>query len=195
MAIRNLLNSSESFLESISKPLIIYSVFLIALICYNLTQGDVVSMGKNFVFLAMGSILIWILCFLGYEPVAWVLIFLPIFFVVALLALLVLTQIVNTEVNFSNNKFVNITGSKLKDWFGFNDRATEDAKLGITHDYTTGFFPPKHPVATCNRQERVQELIPTISSAKRIAQSKQAAIPEKSISDIPVMLVTCDTCE
>jgi len=190
MAIKNLLNSSESFLESLSKPLILYNIFVIALIAYDVTQGDFRSIGKNVFFLITGSILIWILCFLGYEPVAWVLLSLPVFFIVALLALLVLTQIVNTEVYYSDNKFINMTGDKIKTWFGLKDIATEDAEKGVTHDRSNGFFPPKHPVALCNRKEQVQDLIPTISSEKRVAQTKKAAIPEP-----PVVFVTCETCE
>ena len=138
----------------------------------------------------LGSALIWILCFLGYEPVAWILLSLPVFFIVALLALLVLTQIVNTDVNYSNNKFINITGNKIKDWFGLKDIAAEDKEKGITHDRSNGFFPPSHPVAVCNRKEQVQDLIPTISSKKRVFETKSAAIPEPS-----VILLTCDTCE
>lgn len=190
MAIRNLLNSSESFLESLSKPLILYNIFVIALITYDATQGDLMSVGKNFFFLLVGSGLIWILCFLGYEAVAWVLLSLPVFFIVALLALLVLTQIVNTDVNYSNNKFIHITGNKIKDWFGLKDRDTEDAEKGVTHDHSKGFFPPSHPVALCNRKEQVQDLIPTITSKKRVEETKKAAVPEPS-----VILLTCETCD
>ena len=49
--IRSVLNSSEFILESISKPLLIYNIFVIALICYDATQLDIKSMGKNTFFL------------------------------------------------------------------------------------------------------------------------------------------------
>ena len=79
------LNSGESFLETLSKPLIVYNIFVIALICYNILKEDVQSVYKNTVFLVLGSIFIWLLCFLGFEPVAWVLLSLPVFFIVAIL--------------------------------------------------------------------------------------------------------------
>jgi len=185
------LNSSELFLESISKPLILYNIFVIALILYDATQFDIKSMGKNTVFLVFGSLLIWLLCYLGFEPVVWVLLSLPIFFIVALLALLVITQIINTDVNYGNNDFLNITGSKIKDWFGLKDRGTEDAERGITHDYTSNFMPPEHPdVSSCNRPEHVPEPLPIISSTERITGMLKAVLPEK-----PITYLSCETCD
>jgi len=177
MAIRNFLNSSETFLESVSKPLIFYNVFVIALICYNATQQDFMSMGKNFVFLLVGSVLIWMLTYLGFEPAAWALLFLPVFFFVALLALLVITQIVNTDVTFCDNANIKITGNKIKDWFGLNDTVTEDAKLGITHDLSSGFFPPVHPVD----EKCKKPMFPTLPPLPPIKE--------------PDITVTCQTCE
>ena len=189
---KTILNSSESLLESISKPLIIYNVIVIALICYDVTQGDLPSVGKNSVFLVLGSLLIWLLCFLGFEPAVWVLLSLPVFFLVAILALLVITQIVNTDVNYSDNKYMNLTGKKIKDWFGLKDTATEDAEKGVTYDTSSGFYPPKHPdpASKCKRPAHVQQLIPTISTKERVAETKKAALPEQ-----PIVCLTCETCE
>ena len=184
--IRSVLNSSEFILESISKPLLIYNIFVIALICYDATQLDIKSMGKNTFFLIVGSFLIWLLCYLGFEPIVWVLLSLPIFFIVALLALLVLTQIINTDVNYSNNDALNITGAKIKDWFGINDIDTEDKEHGVTHDLSSDFKPPIHPDITCNRPEH----LPTISSKDRIAGMLKAVLPEQS-----VFYSTCNSCD
>ena len=185
------LNSSEFFLESISKPLILYNIFVIALICYNATQLDTTSMTKNAVFLVVGSLLIWLLCYLGFEPVVWILLSLPVFFLVALLALLVITQIIHTDVNYDNNDFLNITGNKIKDWFGLKDKEIEDAEKGISYDTSSDFMPPEHPeLAKCNRPEHVPKPIPIISSTERITGMLMAVLPEQ-----PIMCPTCITCE
>jgi hypothetical protein len=143
------LNTSESFLETVNKPLILYNIFVIALICYNAVKSDWYAAAKNTVFLALGSVFIWLLVFLGFEPIAWVLITLPFFFVIAILALLVLTQIIKTDVSYSNNEMM-LTGIDFKKLFGLSNSADEQKEF--KHDMTTGFFAPKHPdKANCKR--------------------------------------------
>lgn len=91
----------QTFTQSICKPLLIYIIFVSALILYNITQLDSQAILKNTLFLAIGSGLIWVLCASGFEIAAWILLALPPFFFVGLLALLVLTQMLKTEVSYN----------------------------------------------------------------------------------------------
>jgi hypothetical protein len=84
--------------QSLCKPLLLYITFVSALILYNITQLDTRSALKNTLFLAVGSGLIYLLCNMGFEIVAWFMLAIPPFFFVALLALLVITQILKTTV-------------------------------------------------------------------------------------------------
>lgn len=113
----------EKLLESVCKPIILYNVFVIALIIFNISQGDLRSLFKNSVFLVVGTGLLWTLCYLGFSPVAWVLLSLPVFFVVAILALLVLTQIIKTDVEYDEcgDKYL-VGGRNWMRLFGFKDR-------------------------------------------------------------------------
>jgi hypothetical protein len=65
-----------------------------ALILYDITQLNTGAIIKNSMFLTFGSILIWALCGAGFEIVAWILLALPLFFLVGLAAFLVVTQII-----------------------------------------------------------------------------------------------------
>lgn len=131
---------AERLLESVCKPVIVYDIFVIALIIYNIYKFDLKSLFKNTVFLVTGTGLLWTLCYLGFSPVAWVLLSLPIFFVVALLALLVLTQIIKTDVEFAENcnKFL-VGGRNWMNMFGFKDRDTIDRENGRIHNYSSDF--------------------------------------------------------
>jgi hypothetical protein len=91
----------QIFTQSLCKPLLIYIIFVSALICYDITQLDARAILKNTLFLAIGSALIWTLCASGFEIAAWILLALPPFFFVGLLALLVLSQILKTEVSYN----------------------------------------------------------------------------------------------
>jgi hypothetical protein len=110
--------------QSLCKPLLLYITFVSALILYDITQFDSRAVLKNTLFLAAGSALIYFLCNAGFEIVAWFLLALPPFFFVALLALLVITQILKTRV-------IDDDGSNgLSNWrnfFGF--KSPEEAAL------------------------------------------------------------------
>jgi hypothetical protein len=84
--------------RSVCKPLLIYVVFLGALILYDITQLDSGAVLSNSLFLVGGSLLIWTLCAAGFEIAAWILLALFPFFFVALLGFLVVTQVMKTDV-------------------------------------------------------------------------------------------------
>jgi len=170
----------------VSKPLIVYNIFVIALICYGVLKEDWYAVAKNSGFLVIGSLFIWVLCFLGFEPIVWVLFTLPIFFVVAILALLVLTQIIKTNVSYSNNEMM-VTGLNFKKLFGITDELDE-----VSHDMTTGFFAPQYPDDSpkCKRPSHVSSApvpapapapvtVPVLPSKERITGMLQAALPEE----------------
>lgn len=187
-AFRNILNSSERFLENVSKPMMIYNIFVLALICYDLTQENFRAAAKNSVFLVVGSVLIWLLVYLGFEAVAWALLLLPVFFIVAILALLVLTQIIRTDVNYSQNEVV-LTGLNFARMFGFERKIDEN----IHRDMSNGFFPPEHPdlpADGCRKPiEKVVPPPPSIKPKERICGMLNAVIPT------PVCPATsCNSC-
>jgi len=110
--------------QSLCKPLLLYITFVSALILYDITQFDSRAVLKNTLFLAAGSALIYFLCNAGFEIVAWFLLALPPFFFVALLALLVITQILKTRVidDDGTNGL-----SNWRNFFGF--KSPEEAAL------------------------------------------------------------------
>jgi hypothetical protein len=184
---RKILNSSELFLENISKPMLIYNIFLLALICYNLSQENFGAAAKNSVFLLIGSILIWLLVYLGFEAVAWVLLLLPIFFIVAILALLVLTQIMRMNINYSQHEAV-LTGINFAKMFGFNTQMDEN----IEHDTSKGFYAPKYPdldADGCSKPVEKIVMPPPIKPAERICGMLNNVIPT---SDCPTS--ECHSC-
>ena len=117
--------------QTLCKPLLLYITFVSALILYDITQLDSRAALKNTLFLAAGSALIYFLCNSGFEIVAWFLLALPPFFFVALLALLVITQILKTTVVEDNGT------SGLSNWrnfFGFKspeERALEHVEQDV----------------------------------------------------------------
>jgi hypothetical protein len=131
---------AEKLLESVCKPVIVYDIFLIALIIYNISHADLKSLFKNSLFLVFGTGLLWTLCYLGFSPVAWVLLSLPIFFVVSLLALLVLTQIIKTDVEYGEdcNKML-VGGRNWMNFFGYKDNDTIDRENGRIRNYSSDF--------------------------------------------------------
>jgi hypothetical protein len=155
--------------------MMIYNIFLLALICYDLTQENYRAAAKDTVFLVVGSVLIWLLVYLGFEAVAWVLLMMPLFFIVALLALLVLTQIIKTDVNYSKSEVV-LTGLNFARIFGLEQKTDEH----MDHDMSNGFFPPEHPdlpIAGCRKP--VEKIVPPppIKPKERICGMLNAVIP------------------
>ena len=180
---RKILNSSERFLENVSKPMMIYNIFLLALICYNLSQENFTAAAKNSGFLVFGSILIWLLVYLGFEAVAWVLLLLPVFFIVAILALLVLTQIIKTDINYSQHEAV-LTGINFANMFGLNKQIDEN----IEHDTSKGFYAPKYPDLDADGCSK-PVTPPPIKPKERICGMLSAVIPS---TDCPAS--ECNTC-
>jgi hypothetical protein len=161
----------EAFLEGICKPLLIYSAFMAALITYDITQKDIKSAGKNSIFLALGGIGLFFLCSSGFEVAAWILLAIPPFFFVALLALLVVTQIFKTHVNYDDGSSVDITGGTIKRLFGI------DLQQGLDHvagDVSKLVGQPYVDACTA---------LPLLPSADRIAQ--ELAVSDES---------QCNTC-
>jgi hypothetical protein len=131
------MDAFQNLVNSVCKPLIVYNIFLLALILFNITQGDFSAMLKNTIFLVIGGALIYALCSLGFDIVAWVLLSMPVFFVISLLALLVITQIIKTDVRYdANGNRILITGSTLMKWFGIKDQETIDRENGLERDYS-----------------------------------------------------------
>jgi len=147
----NRMTNAETFLEAICKPLLVYGVVMGALITYNATKGDASSLLKNITFLFIGSGLIWVLCRMGFEMVAWVLLSLPVFFVIALLALLVITQIVRTDVTYDDGSGSTITGDSIRDMLGLGKNI---ADTGTTNGDMSLWMGP-------TRGECVDDTVPT----------------------------------
>ena len=102
-------------------PYVLYVIFMLALITYDLTQYDKKAAIRDTIFLIIGGFLLWLLCKIGFEIAGWILISVIPFFFVSLIALLIVTQIVRTEVNYDDNYNKIFTGKKLLDYFGYDD--------------------------------------------------------------------------
>jgi hypothetical protein len=89
-------------LETMCKPLLLFFIFELALICYNLTQGQINHAIVNGIMTIIGSSLIYLLCSMGFEIAAWMMLAIVPFFFVALIAFLVITQLITTDVNYWN---------------------------------------------------------------------------------------------
>ena len=136
-----------------------------ALITYDITQKDVRSAGKNLVFLALGGVALFFLCKSGFEGVAWVLLAIPPFFFTALLALLVITQIVKTKVTYDDGESTSITGDSFKRMLGLTRMVGDDATNGVV-DRLVG----KPFQDACNTIATFPSKIPTFPSKERIAK-------------------------
>ena len=89
-------------LESMCKPLLLFLIFEAALITYNLTQGKVNSAIVNGIMTVIGASLIYLLCNFGFEIAAWMLLAIVPFFFVALIAFLIITQLISTDARYWN---------------------------------------------------------------------------------------------
>lgn len=181
------MDAIQKILNSVCKPLIVYNIFVIALILYDITQADFNSVIKNSIFLVVGSALIWLLCFLGFGPAAWILLSLPVFFVVALIASVVVTQIIKTILKDEDGD-TNINGKKFLEMIGIKDQEQLDKERGITHDYSDGVNAPSTPYVdpACKKPEPPKP--PKITPKERVATSLLAIIPE------PPACNSCNTC-
>lgn len=182
------MDAFQKVINSVCKPLIVYNIFVIALIMFNITQADFKSVMKNSIFLVIGSGLIWTLCYLGFGPAAWVLLSLPVFFVLAMIALLVITQIIKTDVQYDENgNRILISGKKLMEIFGFKDQEQIDKENGLEKDGSGDINGRYTPYVD---PECIKPVIPTppkVTSKERISGSLLAMIPAPTCN-------TCDTC-
>jgi len=102
-------------------PFLLYVIFMLALITYDITQYDKIAAIRNSIFLIIGAFFLWLLCKIGFEIAGWILISIIPFFFVSLIALLIVTQVVRTEVNYDDGYNKIFTGKKLLDYFGYDD--------------------------------------------------------------------------
>jgi len=76
--------------KSLCLPAKVYPIGMTALILFDLYRGSGSATLKHFFALIFGTGLLYILCISNMESVAWILLALPVFFFLALLALLIL---------------------------------------------------------------------------------------------------------
>lgn len=180
-------NAVESFLEGICKPLLLYVVFMTALMSYNITQGDAIAAGKNMIFTIAGSVMLFLLCFTGFETAAWILLAIPPFFFTAIIALLVITQIVRTDVKFENGSSAAVTGDKIKEILGLNEDKG-DSSTGDDPEKLVG--KPYHEPCDDEPPERPPPRPPKYPSQRRIADAKASTKEQPACSSCNM----CDTC-
>jgi len=162
--------SLEAVLEGICKPLLVYGAFMAALITYDITQSDIKSAGKNTIFLAIGGIAIFLLCSSGFELVAWILLAIPPFFFIALLAMLVVTQIFKTNVNYDDGSSAGITGDAIKAFLGVKPQPSPDSYVNGNIDKLVGKpYSDSCNLATSAQTQAQAQAPPPITSADRIA--------------------------
>jgi len=109
-------------LNTICKPLLLFLIFEAAHITYNLTQAEYRSATINGLFTIIGGLLIYLLCHLGFEFAAWMLIIIIPFFFVSLLSFLIITQMITTDVRYWNGSESGIreviTNKYIRQMFG-----------------------------------------------------------------------------
>jgi hypothetical protein len=154
----------EAFLEGICKPLLIYGAFMAALVSYNITQSDIKSAGKNTVFFAMGAIGLFFLCSTGFETAAWILLAIPPFFFTALLALLVITQIFKTRVNYSDGTSTDIVNTTIRDLFGVKK---SEIRVSDIRDFV-GKYTPDSCDSSTSSERIIQELLPKVQALQEL---------------------------
>jgi hypothetical protein len=89
-------------LETMCKPLLLFLIFQAALITYNLTQSKINHAIVNGIMTLIGGSLIYLLCTMGFEIAAWMLLSIVPFFFVALIAFLIITQVISTDARYWN---------------------------------------------------------------------------------------------
>lgn len=185
--------AAESFLEGLCKPFLLYVVFMAALITYDITQADIKAAGKNALFLALGGALIFFLCMTGFEMAAWILLAIPPFFFTALIALLIITQIIKTKVKFAdgstrvvNSGSVDFDAENIKKFMGLDeDNGINTGSVGV--DSLVG-----KPYKDQCGSPIIDQLPtpPALPSAEKIAIQLDAA--KEAVQ--PILCPTCNTC-
>jgi len=97
------MNNINTTLDTMCKPLLLFLIFEAALITYNLTQFKFYNALINVVQAIFGGSLIYMLCRMDFEIAAWILLAIVPFFFVSLIALLIITQLVSTNVSYWND--------------------------------------------------------------------------------------------
>jgi len=85
-------------IDTTCKPLLLFFIFKSALITYNISQLQFRQAGINLILTCFGSVLIYFLCQGGFEYAAWLLLAIVPFFFVALIAFLVISQFIDTDI-------------------------------------------------------------------------------------------------
>lgn len=93
------ISNITQIIESLCKPLLIFLIFKLALITYNLTQFQFRKASTNLLMTIIGSILIHLLCVSGFETAAWLLLAIVPFFFVSIIAFMIITQLINTDLS------------------------------------------------------------------------------------------------
>lgn len=73
-------------------PMKTYILFMVALIFFNLYEGESHRFMRTFVYMVFGAFLLYVLCAAGMGFVGWSLLLIPVLFVVFLLVVLVFDQ-------------------------------------------------------------------------------------------------------
>ena len=157
---------------------------------FNITQADFNSVMKNSIFLVVGSVLIWTLCYLGFGTAAWILLSLPLFFVISMLALLVITQIIKTDVQYDDkgNRIL-ISGKKLMEIFGIKDQDQIDRESGLFKDGSDDVNGKYTPYEDPACKKPVIPEPPKIKPKERVSGSLLAMISSTPCCN------TCDSCD
>lgn len=168
--------------ETYCGPMVLYIIFMLALITYDITQYDRAAAIKNSIFLVIGATLLWLLCRIGFEIAGWILISIIPFFFVALIALLVVTQLIKTEVNYDDGGNKIISGKTLLAYFGYDDF---DRKK-VVRPASAGAFDiiAKPDPSPCDSIQQKEAEIPKISPVKRIIkQLERKPSPEVCVEN------------
>jgi hypothetical protein len=111
-------------LDSMCKPLLIFLIFEMALITYNLTQYQFKKASTNLLMTIIGGLMIYLLCVSGFETAAWLLLSIVPFFFVAIIALLIITQLMN--INISNTNKPKSVLHKIIKHYGYSEQSYDD---------------------------------------------------------------------
>jgi hypothetical protein len=191
---------AETILSLVCKPVLIFTVFLSALICFDVTQKDFKAAAKNAVYLIAGDAMLMLLCLGGFEPAAWILLGLIPFFFAALIALLLITQIVRTEAVYDDGTSKIITGSQIRSFFGVPDKKPPVSN-GQREDPNHAFdganqllAPSAEETAACDAEPKPTPLpiAPQISTSERISKQMGGAT---DLPGQPIMCPTCNSCD
>jgi len=186
---------AETILALVCKPVLIYTVFLSALICFDLSQKDFRAAAKNTVYLFAGNSMLMLLCLGGFETAAWILLGVIPFFFAALIALLLITQIVRTEAKYSDGTSKIITGAQIRSFFGVPDKKP-DSGNGQMEDPNRAFDGANQLLTpTAEEASSAAENTPTpLPIAPQITSSERISKQMGGVTDLPGQPVMCPTC-